>query len=112
MKASEDPELIDFLGKKFDAIDARFDRVDARLDKVETGLTRVEVLQEEQGGTLKLLSEGQRTLEDRMERGFADVRAELATHREVVEAAFHEHEKRIAALEARSTAEVKRGRKP
>ena len=71
MTPSEYQDLVEFLGRRFDAIDARF-------DAVETRLTRVEVLVEENRNQIQIVAESVTSLTEVMTREFAAVRKEMA----------------------------------
>jgi hypothetical protein len=98
MAKSEYQELVEFLGPKFDKIDARFEGIEGRLTRVEerlTGveerLTRVEVLGEQRGDQIGLLAEAISILDRKVEvlredmtNGFHGVRTEMAVGFEAV----------------------------
>ena len=118
MTKSEYRELVEFLGPKFDKIDARFeaidqrlDAIDHRLDAVEQRLTRVELLGEEDRDRTRILAEALGSLDrkvdalgDRMSAEFLAIRSEMAVgfasvRRELAEG-FHRLDIRVTRLEA------------
>ena len=100
MTKSEYQNLVEFLGRRFDAIDVRFDAIDVRftgvdgrldgldgrMDGLDGRLTRVEVLQERDGHRLELVAEGVGALRDEMERRFARVDDEFRDMRDLIQA--------------------------
>ena len=112
MTRSEYQELVEFLGKKFDAIDRRFDAIDERL-------TRVEVTQEQDRDLIKAVSEGVANVNERLDRfqeevgsefravrsemasGFSSVWVEFVRVREEMRPGFAEQSKRLERLEDR-----------
>ena len=80
MTRSEYQDLVEFLGKKFDAIESR--------------LAAVEVSVEENRHHIELLAERIGVLEEKMDRGFRAVRGEMAD-------GFRTQGRRITALEIR-----------
>ena len=71
MTRSEYQDLVEFLGTRFDAIDRRFDAIESRL-------ARVEVSGEENRHHIQILAERIEALEQKMDREFRAVRAEMA----------------------------------
>ena len=78
MTRSEYQDLVEFLGRRFDAMDGRFDAMDGRL-------TRVEVLAEDNRHQIQLLAEGITAVDHKLDRfrdhvteEFRAVRAEMA----------------------------------
>ncbi len=81
MTADQYTELVDFLGGRFDRIDARFESIDNRFDALEKRLVRVEVGLEALRQDVQVLTEGLTATNQRLDR-------------------YHEdHEIRIRALE-------------
>ena len=74
MTKSEYQDLVEFLGRKFDAIDRRFTGLEGRMDGLETRLTRVEVLCEENRHQIQIVAEGVVSLREEMIRRFEDHR--------------------------------------
>ena len=126
MTRSEYQELIEFLGKKFDAIDRRFDAIDRRFeaidrrfDAIEERLTRVEVTQEQDRDLIKAVAEGVANVNERLDRfqeevasefravrsemasGFSSVWVEFGRVREEMRQGFAEQSKRLEGLEDR-----------
>src|SRR5229473_1848654 len=71
----------DAVDQKFDAVDQRFDAVDQKFDAVDqrlAGLSRkVDVLHEATRGEIRLLAELIGATNERMDRGFAELRVDL-----------------------------------
>jgi len=98
-------EMMDFLGRKFDAIDRRFEQIDLRFEQIdrrfeglEQRLTRVEVLGEDTGHRLQLVAEGLTAFRELVERRFEDVDGEFAAVRTEMSAGFTVVRDDIAAL--------------
>jgi hypothetical protein len=70
MTRSEYRELVEFLSKKFNAIDGRFEGIEGRLARVEVGLERYRHQTE-------VVAEGVTALRNEMQRGFNSVWDEL-----------------------------------
>lgn len=108
MTRSEYQELVEFLGKKFDAMDRRFDAIEGRLDAVEARqgsvekrLTRVEVSVEQNRHHIQLLAEAITALDQKLDRFREEVAAEFRSVRDEMAAGFGAQGERIEALEAR-----------
>jgi hypothetical protein len=78
-------ELIDFLGRRFEAIDGRFEAIDGRFEALEARLARVEVLGEDTRVQVRTVAEGLTAFREQtdgrfgaVEGEFAAVRAEMA----------------------------------
>lgn len=96
MSPSEYKELVDFLGRKFDVIDARFEAIDRRFDGVdkrfdamdmrfdalETRLTRVEITVEDNRHRIQILAEGLATLDGKVDRLREEMASEFKSVRE------------------------------
>ena len=77
MTRSEYQDLVEFLGRKFDAIDRRFDAIDRRFDALEARVTRVEVLCEENRHQIQIVAEGVVSLREEMIRRFEALEARV-----------------------------------
>ena len=88
MTRSEYQELVEFLGKKFDAIDRRFDAIDRRFDALEGRVTRVEVTQEQDRDLIQAVAEGVASLSERLDRFQEEVSSEFRAIRSEMSAGF------------------------
>lgn len=77
MTRSEYQELVEFLSKKFDAIDRRFDGNDQCFDGIEGRLAKVEVGLEKYRHQTQVVAEGVTSLRNEVGREFSAVRAEM-----------------------------------
>ena len=94
MTRSEYQELVEFLGRRFDAIDQRF-------DAVETRLTRVEVTTEQNLHYIRIVAEGLSAHRESSGREFAAVRREMADGFQGQEGLLQELNLRVERLERR-----------
>jgi hypothetical protein len=116
MTRSEYQELVEFLGRRFEAIDQRFeamdqrfeamdqrfDAVDRRFDAVETRLTRVEMTTEQNLHYIQIVAEGLSAHRESTAREFAAVRREMADGFLRQEGLLQELTIRVERLERRS----------
>jgi hypothetical protein len=123
MTRSEYQELVEFLGRRFDAIDQRFDAmdqrfdamdqrfdaidqrfdaIDQRFDAIETRLTRVEVMSERNLHYIQLVAEGLTAHRESTAREFAAVRREMAEGFQRQEGLLQDLTIRVERLERRS----------
>ena len=68
MTTDQFTELIEFLGRKFDAIDRRFDAIEGRLSAVERRLAVLEVSHEAMRDDIRALAEGQAVINTQLDR--------------------------------------------
>jgi len=106
--------------QRFDRVDQRFDSVDQRFDSVDhrfDGLSRkIDVLHEATQGDIRLLAELIGSTNERMDRGFAELRADLRERTAFLQTVLQtqnsaigelkqtdaDHERRIVVLETDS----------
>jgi hypothetical protein len=109
MTRSEYQELVEFLGRRFEAIDQRFEAIDQRFDAIdqrfeaiEARLTRVEVMEERNLHYIQLVAEGLTAHRESTARGFAAVRREMAEGFQRQEGLLQDLTIRVELLERRS----------
>jgi hypothetical protein len=74
MTADQYTELIDFLARKFEAIDRRFNAIEQRFDAIEHRMAALEVSHEAMRNDIRALAEGQAVITARMDRFEAESR--------------------------------------
>ena len=109
MTRSEYQELVEFLGRRFEAIDHRFeaidhrfDAVDHRFDAVETRLARMDVTGEPTLHCIQIVAEGLTAHRESTAREFAAVRREMAEGFQRQAGLLQELSIRVERLERRS----------
>lgn len=108
MTPSEYEQLVEFIAKRFDRVDARldghdarFESMDARFDRIEARLARVDVTGEQTRQDLGRLIERVDLLDAKVERHHAETKEEFAlVHREIRDTADF-WGRRIESLERR-----------
>jgi predicted nucleic acid-binding Zn-ribbon protein len=101
MTRSEYQDLVEFLGRKFDAIDRRFEAIEGRLASLEDRMTRVEVSFEENRHQIQILAEGISAVDEKLDRFRDEVAEEFRAVREEMARGFFAQGERIDAVEAR-----------
>ena len=87
---SQDPGVIEFLGRRFDAVDRRFDAVERRLDAVEQRLDGLERRLDGQEQRLTVLEINHEAMRDDI-RAVADGLKGIIERIDRLEARFEEH---------------------
>lgn len=114
MSNTEYQELIEFLGRKFDEVDARFARVDAGLDQMATKEDlrtqqaethrHFEVVAEQMQSQVRLVAEGIAEVSQRLDRRMAEITAKIEQEsgetRAMIRFSYVQLERRIQELES------------
>jgi predicted nucleic acid-binding Zn-ribbon protein len=95
-------QRFDGMEQRFDGMERRFDGMERRFDAVEGRLVAVEVGQEALRHDIQTVAEGQASLREAMERGFAELREEMKDELSLDRLVLADHARRITSLEDRS----------